>query len=226
MSRRWPGWEDLHGIEVAGGANAARKQGRDYVVMRVIAGPEGVHGPLDNYPIAFHADGHVSVLGAEDLACVVDEDGMLTGIEWTGSDEPVHTLVKPLYVQVPSGDALPFLHHYSAGEMVSGTFQNDIDAAIDTSPNADGSFPCSLTITMCKSEDMVVACGWPLTPESASAVAGLMRERHGEPVTDVMTSPGVIHEAHHRLVDDAATVVTYQGGAGIDPGCDHEHDPE
>jgi hypothetical protein len=200
VSRRWPGWEDLAGIEVEGGCNAARKQDRDYVVMRVMAGPDGANGPLDMYPVAFHADGHVSVLGNEDFECEIT-DGMLTSIFYR-PDEFRATLVKALFAQVPSGDALPFLHYYVAGEQISsGNYVTPIDAAIDCSAEESGSLSAALQITIARSDSDVTASVWPLTPESAFALLSLMRERHGEPYVEALTDLATWARSHGALGD-------------------------
>jgi hypothetical protein len=204
MSRRWPGWEDLAGIEVEGGCNAARKQGRDRVVMRVMAGPDGVNGPLDMYPLGFWADGHVSVIG-NDLFEAEITDGMVTAITYP-AEEFRATLVKALFVNVRSGESLPFLHYYVAGEQITGDYADVIDAAIDTGEQP-GASSASLQITIARTEDDVVGAVWPLTPESAFAVLALMRERHGEPVTEVVTDLVSLRESSQLLSEQGAVVL-------------------
>lgn len=209
VSRRWPGWEDLAGINVEGGCNAARKQGHDYVLMHVMAGPEGVHGPLDMFPVAFHADGSIGIEGAsDDWECIV-EDGMLTGIRYV-PDDLAMKLVKALFVQVGTGD-MPVLHHYVAGEMVEGgSFTSVIDAAIDCSaePGADDAM---LSILLSTADDQVMSATWPLTPESARALLGLMRERHGDPAGELLTDRAAADQATSDLLADPGTV-------GVDHG--------
>lgn len=205
MSRRWPGWENLAGIEVEGGCNAARKQGTDYVIMRVMAGPKGVEGPLDMYPVAFHADGHVSIEGAgEDWACVT-EDGMLTGIRYV-PDGILMRLVRALVVQVRSGEALPFLHYYVAAEKLDGSYADVIDAAIDCSDNGNRTVSSALTIVSCPSENQLTSATWPLTPESASVLLSMMRERHGEPMGEMIADQEDVEHYSGMILDQPGTV--------------------
>lgn len=215
MSRRWPGWENLQGIDVEGGCNAARKQGTDYVIMRVMAGPKGVEGPLDMYPVAFHAAGHVSIQSAsENWECVV-EDGMLTGIRYA-PDDITMKLVKALVVQVRSAEPLPFLHYYVAAEKLDGSYADVIDAAIDCSDNGDHTVSSALTIVSCPADNQLVSATWPLTPESASVLIGLMRERHGEPMGEMIADQDDVEHFSGMILDQPGTVgLTY-----------HEHDTD
>lgn len=220
MSRRWPGWENLDGIDVAGGCAQALKQGVDYVTMRVYAGPDGANGSLDVYPVCFHADGHISVFGADDyLDCVVT-DGMLTGI-YHKDYKVTCKLVKCLFVQIPDGGAMPFLHYYLAGERADGTFANAIDAAIDCSPEESNPgenmrASASLTITLCPEEGKVITASWPLTPESGYAVLGLMRENHGAPAGQMMADLADLEESAGMVMDSPGTIVALSGHDHMD----------
>jgi hypothetical protein len=191
VTRRWPGWEDLPGVEIAPIAEYAREKGQPYACFSVIAGQYGARGAVDRFHLDITPEGVVTVPGAEDAWEAVTGDGEITGVR-TRDGSASLTLVRAPTVIVPSGEHAHAPVVYASDPHGLCVPTGDILDAIDadaTEPNA------LLSIQVANGDGSRTAVTWGLTGESAAGVIALIRARHGEPLAEALIDAEGIEKA-------------------------------
>jgi hypothetical protein len=201
VSRHWPGWRTLPGIEIAPIAEKARQRGEPVTQLSHVWGPDERYVTSCGWQV--DADGTVSIPWDENWEPVV-EDGMLTGFRGKRGGT-IEKLVQVSALVVPEGEPpwtpaltvrLPpeQIGMYSVGDSIA----DGIDVETGPEPAA------CITLGFTGADGSFTSMVWGLTPESAASVIALIRERHGEPSAEFTTDrehTGALHEAALAAVE-------------------------
>ena len=178
MSRRFPGWRTLPGIEIKPMAEKARAQGSPWHQYSYVwDAPD--HNYVSTCGWDVDADGGLTVTG--DGWEPVIQDGTLTGFR--GRNGTVEELVQIAAVVVPEGTPpwSPSLTVRLPADQIGPARRGDSMAdGIDVSE--DG--PAAITVVLPGGDGGLACVTWAITSESAASVAALIRERHGEPTAE------------------------------------------
>jgi hypothetical protein len=208
VSRRWPGWEDLPGVEVAPIAEFAREKDQPFACFHVIAGQHGAQGAVDRFHLDVAPDGQVTVPGAEDDWEAVVSDGDITGVR-TRDGSASLTLVRAPVVIVPSGERAHAPVVYASDPHGLCVPTGDILDAIDSEaqePNA------LLSVQVANEDGSRTTVTWGLTGDSAASVIALIRARHGEPLIEAFIDA------------DGVEKITEAAGPHLLMTCPHDRD--
>ena len=211
MSRRWPGWEDHPGLEIAPIAAFAATRKDRRAMVRVIAGPHGARGWADCFWLIADADGGVSLWGLEDTWEVVTEDGKITGLREIANNGTL-TLIRAPMVAVPGSEAMPVVCAYYVPEARPLDEPVPVEAVADTC--CDDDWRAVVTIVTGDFEQQVTSSIWGITPESAHAMIEAMTQRHGPPAGEWLASGEDMTEMQKRITGLGVVLL----------GCDCEDD--
>ena len=186
MSRRWPGWHTLPGIEIAPLAEKARTGGEPVKQYSYVWDV-----PAQNYVSTcgwqVDPDGTVSVLG--DGWEPIVEDGTLKGFRGLKGGR-VEELVQISALVVPGGEIqrTPSLTIGLPPEQI-GMFRRGDSMADGINIETDHT-DASISIGFVNEDGSWTSIAWGVTRESAASTITLIRERHGEPMAEWTADPG------------------------------------
>lgn len=184
MSNRFPGWHTLPGIEIAPLAAKARATGEPVKQFSYVWDSPGKNY-VSTCGWTVDADGIVQPLG--DGWKPITEDGMLTGFRGVKGGT-VEELVQITTLIVPEGNPpwSPALTVRLPREQIGmGRISDSSVDGIDIEAGEHA----AITVGYLGDDGSVTQVVWGITRESAASVIALIRERHGEPMTEVTTPP-------------------------------------
>jgi len=209
VSTCWPGWRTLPGIEIAPLAEKARAQGSPWKQYSYVWDAPG-RNYVTTCGWTVDEDGAVSVLG--EGWEVIAEDGMLTGFRAVKSGT-VEELVQVSVLVVPEGEPpwSPALTVRLPPDQI-GMFRRG-DTMAD-GMEIDSEDPgAAVNVSFFGADGSLTSLTWGITSNSAASVIALIRERHGEPLDELVAGDGAAFRDAAIGVGNAHAVFT----------CAHEH---
>lgn len=213
MSSRWPGWRTHPGIEVAEMVKRARQQDETYRQRGYVWGPDEAYVTAIGWQV--DRDGTVSIPWDPNWEPIVT-NGLLTGFRSVKAGT-IENLIEISVLVVPEGNPpwTPALTARFPPELIgmfctSDSMTDGIDIAADRNES-------TITIGFTNGDGGITMVQWNITHESAASVVALIRDRHGEPASEVTMGPEdavKFHEQSQRALDTSGAIITSANGCG------------